>query len=130
MVKQYMYTDNTQFQLVHALPRYAMLRLLWAFITYSAATKFVLQVGVESKLHTIMGDRPGIQTGVEFHVAEFVPPTPAKSKPKKRCRVCYRNGVRKDTRVHCVTCNTHPGLCYPVCYTRYHTRLYHHQTRY
>ena len=100
---------------------------IWHYrtLSYSAATKFVLQIGMKSKLRTIMGNRPGIQTGGQFHVADFVPPTPAKSKPQKRCRVCYRDGVRKETTVHCVTCSTHPGLCYPVCFTRYHTRLYH-----
>ena len=104
---------------------------IWHYITlfYSAATKFVLQIGMESKLHTVTvmataNSRPGIQTDGKFHVADLVPPTPAKSKPTKRCRVCYRNGVRKETRVHCVTCSTHPGLCYPVCFTLYHSRLY------
>ena len=61
----------------------AVLVNVWGYrtLSYSAATKFVLQVGMESKLRTIMAtaDRPGIETDSKFHVANLVPPTPAKS---------------------------------------------------
>lgn len=95
-------------------------------VSYSAAAKFVLQVGTESILHAIVAgaDAPDIEIDGKTHVPDFVPPTPAKSKPTKRCRVCYRSGVRKETRVHCSTCSAHPGLCYPACYALYHSRYY------
>ncbi|KAK2172665.1 hypothetical protein NP493_942g00019 [Ridgeia piscesae] len=79
-----------------------------------------------SILHSVMAgaDSPVIEIDGKTHVPDFVPPTPAKSKPTKRCRVCYRSGVRKETRVHCSTCSAHPGLCYPACYALYHSRHY------
>ena len=30
---------------------------------------------------------------------------------RKRCRVCYRMGVRRDVSLYCTTCIDHPPLC-------------------
>ena len=31
--------------------------------------------------------------------------------PTKRCRVCYKNGLRVETRKCCLGCEDHPGIC-------------------
>ena len=68
----------------------AVLGYVCGYITlsYSAATKCVLQIGMENKLQTVVAtaDRLDIQTDSKCHVANLVPPTPAKtskSKPTK-----------------------------------------------
>ena len=37
----------------------------------------------------------------EHHFVSPIPETGSKWKPQKRCRVCYKKGVRKDSRYHC-----------------------------
>ena len=62
---------------------------------------------------------------VERHFCRFIPPTPHKEKPTRRCHVCSnttrRQTRRKDTRSYCRECNV--GLCYDQCFIDYHTLL-------
>ena len=60
----------------------------------------------------------------EHHFVSPIPETGSKRKPQKRCRVCYKKGVRKDNRYHCACCPSNPGLCYYPCFELYHTQLY------
>ncbi|XP_071972612.1 piggyBac transposable element-derived protein 4-like [Engystomops pustulosus] len=57
------------------------------------------------------------------HFPSQVPPTAKKARPQKRCRVCYKNGIRKDTGYQCMTCHDQPGLCIHECFRKYHTSL-------
>lgn len=43
-----------------------------------------------------------------------------KQRPQKRCRICSRNGIRRDTRYECTNCPERPGLCMGVCFDLYH----------
>jgi len=57
------------------------------------------------------------------HFIEEIPSTEKKAKPQKRCRVCYKKGLRKDVRYHCSDCPSKPGLHLMGCYKKYHTQL-------
>lgn len=54
------------------------------------------------------------------HFPDHIPPTPSKDFPTRRCRVCWRRGTRKETRMYCPECPSNPGLCVPACYRAYH----------
>ncbi|KAJ1092961.1 hypothetical protein NDU88_006071 [Pleurodeles waltl] len=56
------------------------------------------------------------------HFAEHIPPTAKKNFPAKRCRVCARRGIRKETRMYCPDCPSKPGLCVGGCFRSYHTQ--------
>lgn len=39
---------------------------------------------------------------------------------RRRCKVCYRDGVRKNTTYFCPKCPEKPGLCLEPCFVIYH----------
>ena len=55
---------------------------------------------------------------IRHQPAEF-PPTEKKKLPMRRCRVCYKNGIRKDTRSYCKECKV--PLCAKTCFFTYHS---------
>ena len=55
---------------------------------------------------------------IRHQLAEF-PPTEKKKLPMRRCRVCYKNGIRKDTRSYCKECKV--PLCTKTCFFTYHS---------
>ena len=59
----------------------------------------------------------------ERHFVALIPETESKQKPQKRCRVCYKKGVRKESRYQCLGCPSNPGLCYYPCFELYHTKF-------
>ena len=61
----------------------------------------------------------------ERHFLSQVPETASKRKPQKRCKVCYKKGVCKDSRYHCSSCPSNPGLCYFPCFELYHTKFHY-----
>ena len=54
------------------------------------------------------------------HRPQMIPPTPRRSHPQKRCRVCYKKGTRKESRYCCPLCPGFPGLCVVPCFDLYH----------
>ena len=56
------------------------------------------------------------------HFIERIPPT-NKERPQKRCRVCWKNNVRRETRYYCPQCPSLPGLCLEDCFKKYHTSV-------
>ncbi|CAN2387481.1 Lin-9 DREAM MuvB core complex component [Pristimantis euphronides] len=73
-------------------------------------------------------DREGTSSGNEGarvvpgqHFPSEVPPTTKKGRSQKRCRVCSKRGLRKDTIYQCDTCPIKPGLCMKDCFRIYHT---------
>lgn len=56
---------------------------------------------------------------IERHFPSFIPPT-KKAKPTKRCHVCHKKGIRKESRYWCANCHT--GLCPAPCFEIYHTK--------
>ena len=54
------------------------------------------------------------------HKLERLPPTPNKKQPKRRCRLCYRMGKRRETMFFCTGCAGQPALCRDGCFDKYH----------
>lgn len=40
--------------------------------------------------------------------------------PSRRCRVCTTNGLRKETRLFCSSCDENPSLCAFPCFNIWH----------
>ncbi|XP_068115883.1 piggyBac transposable element-derived protein 4-like [Hyperolius riggenbachi] len=59
------------------------------------------------------------------HFPAPLPPTASKPYPQKRCRVCRKNHVRRDTRYHCPKCPSKAALCLNPCFETYHTVLHY-----
>ena len=69
--------------------------------------------------------RPNISRPLEEspgpqHRLERIPPKEGEPRPHKRCRVCYREGRRKETVFRCADCPGQPGLCAAPCFSKYH----------
>ena len=110
------------------------LGILNAFILYqkSGGRKSFLQFQHAIIAELLFGDEEVDEANIkeenvvrltERHFMQPIPPTQQKDKPQKRCRVCYKNGKRKETRYHCPCCPSKPGLCYFPCFEIYHTKL-------
>ena len=67
------------------------------------------EVDIEEK-HTRKGN----------HYPELIPGNEKKEKPQKRCCLCYKEGIRKETRYQCDTCRKHTALCPAPCFRIYH----------
>ena len=59
----------------------------------------------------------------ERHFLEQISPTANKRKAQKRCRVCYKKDIRKETYYYCLSCPSQPGLCYYPRFKLYHTKF-------
>ena len=58
---------------------------------------------------------------VERHFPERIPPTEKKTRPTKRCVVCYKNNIRKEAVFWCK--EREGALCVEECFKAFHTRL-------
>ena len=56
---------------------------------------------------------------VERHFLSYIPPTEKKVNVTKRCVVCRKPSVQKESRYECVRCNA--ALCAAPCFEIYHT---------
>lgn len=72
---------------------------------------------------TVVG-RPSIEPKparlTERHFIYLIPPTGSKVNAQKRCCVCAKHGVRRDSRYWCPKCEA--GLCLGTCFEDYHTK--------
>ncbi|XP_054259936.1 piggyBac transposable element-derived protein 4-like [Macrosteles quadrilineatus] len=57
----------------------------------------------------------------ERHFIYLIPPTGSKVNAQKRCCVCAKRGVRRDSRYWCPKCEA--GLCLGACFEDYHTKV-------
>ena len=55
------------------------------------------------------------------HFPNFIPATQSKTKPLRKCAVCSKNGIRKESRYWCKTCEV--PLCVVHCFEKYHTEI-------
>ncbi|XP_076461347.1 uncharacterized protein LOC143293889 isoform X6 [Babylonia areolata] len=59
--------------------------------------------------------------GHTLHYMQRLPPKGTKTNTQKRCFVCKKKGLRKDSRLHCAVCPEKPGLCRGTdCFKVYH----------
>ena len=102
-----------------------------AFVVYSKRAKRKLLNSCCLKFEVIgemLEDAHQIPADSEFdqlkgrHFLSVISPSKSKEKPQKRCVVCYKNKVRKESRYHCKNCQDHPGLCPASCFRIYHTQ--------
>ena len=61
-----------------------------------------------------------LQPDEVFHHLAPIPATGTKSKPTRKCRVCTKNLVRKETRYVCAGCPENYPLCVENCFKEYH----------
>ena len=61
-----------------------------------------------------------LRGGFKAHHMSLYPATEKQKYPQRRCRVCMKNKVRKETRVYCKECNI--PLCKTPCFGDYHTK--------
>ena len=59
----------------------------------------------------------------ERHFPDTLKPTLTWTKPQARCRVCSKNGQRRDVKTYCPSCPSEPGLCAVPCFRRWHEEL-------
>lgn len=57
----------------------------------------------------------------EQHFPEYIPSTTAKQRPVKRCVVCSKKKIRRETRYMCRDCSV--GLCIIPCFKIFHTDM-------
>ncbi|XP_071996111.1 protein lin-9 homolog isoform X2 [Engystomops pustulosus] len=75
----------------------------------------------ERKRPTVSFGSDSIRVVPGQHFPGEVPQTRKKGRSQKRCRVCSKKGVRKETIYQCDTCPVKPGLCMKKCFRIYHT---------
>ena len=59
--------------------------------------------------------------GFTSHTLTQFPATPTRKYSQKRCRVCQKKGMRRDTCMYCKECNV--LLCANKCYSDYHSKI-------
>ncbi|XP_068122377.1 piggyBac transposable element-derived protein 4-like [Hyperolius riggenbachi] len=55
------------------------------------------------------------------HFPAPIPPTPSKPYPQRRCKICSKHHMRRDSRYYCPQCASKPSLCLKDCFEVYHT---------
>lgn len=72
-------------------------------------------------------DVPKNETAIRLSGRHFLEQTPMRptgnKRLTKRCRVCYKKGVRKDVVYICAKCPSQPALCPIPCFQDYHTKM-------
>ena len=56
----------------------------------------------------------------DFHYLESIPPTEKKKSPARKCCVCSKKGIRKETRYVCGLCDGKPAMCIEPCFVEFH----------
>lgn len=78
------------------------------------------QGGVTKPVHGRPSTEPPPSRLTERHFIDRIPATGKKSKPQRRCAVCSKHGLRRDTVFWCPDCEA--GLCLGECFKVYHTK--------
>lgn len=84
---------------------------------------FILNTG-EGRRGGPLGGRPAMRPSLEpqpcLHAPKRLSPRPNRPRPSKKCRVCHREGRRKETVFVCSECPTLPALCADPCFRIFH----------
>ena len=80
-------------------------------------------------IRSVLGDAGShVEPSSEFdrlkgrHFAEVIPATEKKEKPQKKCVVCWKRKVQKESPYQCSQCDDRPGLWPASCFMIYHTK--------
>ena len=57
---------------------------------------------------------------IDRHFPSYVPASEKKINAQRRCVVCHKQKIRKDSRYECVECDV--GLCAAPCFMTFHTK--------
>ena len=93
------------------------------FLEFQHDVISVLVFGQDNGAHHDIPREENVVRLTERHFVEQIPPTEGKQKAQKRCKVCYKKNIRKETRYYCPSCPSTPGLCYYPCFRIYHTNF-------
>jgi hypothetical protein len=75
------------------------------------------------KPHYVVEEGAGLAYDHSMAICAFSP-TPKNLKPRRRCFMCLKKGLRKDTRWFCGACPSKPPLCMSKgCFVAYHSQL-------
>ena len=86
---------------------------------------FILNTG-EGRRGGPFGGRPSVsRTSLDnrpkqSHAPKRLSPRPNRPRPSKKCRVCRREGRRKETVFVCPDCPSQPALCADPCFGIFH----------
>ena len=58
-----------------------------------------------------------------FHYLEPIPPTASKANPTRKCVLCKKADIRKESRYQCGFCEDKVALCIHPCFKNYHVKL-------
>ncbi|XP_040177296.1 piggyBac transposable element-derived protein 4-like [Rana temporaria] len=104
------------------------------FVIYRASTVRPLSfLGYQEEIITALiypnGPQENLRSDVisrlhERHFPEKLPPRQSGKRCQKKCRMCTRGGVRRDSSYYCPQCPSQPGLCIGECFRRYHTSVH------
>ncbi|XP_012273615.1 piggyBac transposable element-derived protein 4 [Orussus abietinus] len=62
---------------------------------------------------------PNVSRLIEKHFPDYIPGSSRTTNPSRRCAVCYKKKIRKESRYWCPTCQV--PLCVVPCFREYHT---------
>ena len=92
------------------------------------ASSPVRQLSTSKKLRPRLVDPPSRLQFYKKHVPVTITIAVGTSKfPQKRCRVCYINGIRRDTTKQCALCNI-PLCVKGPCFEDYHKKAKYWQS--
>jgi len=74
----------------------------------------------ESELDTVPHENVLRLTG--RHYPMKIPLGPQQTKVMKRCKVCHKKKIRRESRYTCDQCPSKPGLCVDTCFRLYHSK--------
>ena len=60
--------------------------------------------------------------GFDRHQLQPIPSSSTNPRPRRRCKLCAKSGIRKDVFYFCSNCDV--ALCPSPCYGLYHTKLH------
>ena len=99
-----------------------------AFISYEnyfPQPKYALMEFKLEIIPSVLGDAGShVEPSSEFdclkdrHFAEVKPATEKKEKPQKRCVVCWKRKVKKESRYQCGQCDDRPAPCFMIHHTK------------
>ena len=58
-----------------------------------------------------------------FHYLITIPDGEKKKKPTRRCKQCWKQEIRKESRYACGYCDNNPAMCVDPCFRLYHKDL-------